>query len=655
MPPIKGWFKSRKPLQASRKNYYEDIFGERNPEEQLEGVHIIDSESDSDPGVFSRRARRQGRKKPRITIAPRNNHESQPDRGKEMGTADGNEVVAPRVDRSTGTRTAEPKSDQGMLADKREVVTIDDNDDSDVEEQFVADLRNYAQDSINDDNEDAATSNQDKMDATFLAEVKRYAAQPPPINSESNDELLERINGRAQDFANQSPLGPLKGLEPGPNAAAVLPSIEQTDARSVRETSDEPTGRPSVEVLDDARSPGAVDGMVVSDTSMPSAAAVRDHSWDPSQGSDYVYSDEEAEDILKHTKPRQEGLRNDINRDDDLYDTGDEDEEAQVDDTAMDTIQDDDTHNEKLLGSGAQRELSAETAELVSTRVDSSVGSEDDDNDNQELIDLVSPTPASSEEPPTRRTRSSKPSRLGVGNHDSSISPGSDEALTRTRKRRFGLFASEPRPSIEPDLSELSDDTRPQRLRDLVKKRAREREEREMAKKKTRYNLRPRRQQDNNEASLSRENASMADEASETDSEAQEQYTPRRVTRSMTIKSVKKPIPRFKAARKTAWAAMGIVPKDDTYRRSYRQIVEVAVPKVVDRTTWSSTTSPQIERSQSPALSRDPVTIHGGQKMEPALAGKGSKRMVLNRNNDGEEIIHVTKNGMQKTPFVLID
>ncbi|KAH0168466.1 hypothetical protein KCU67_g3470, partial [Aureobasidium melanogenum] len=127
MPPIQNWFKSRKPLRVSRKSYYEDIFGEKNPEEELEGVHIIDSDSDSDPGVFSRRSRRQGRKKPRITLRQR--EKKQADRGNKIGTADGDEAVAPRVDRNT-------------------VVTID--DDSDVEEQFVVDLQKHGTTALRD-------------------------------------------------------------------------------------------------------------------------------------------------------------------------------------------------------------------------------------------------------------------------------------------------------------------------------------------------------------------------------------------------------------------------------------------------------------------------------------------------------------------------
>ncbi|KAG9654683.1 hypothetical protein KCU95_g10545, partial [Aureobasidium melanogenum] len=563
MPPIQGWFKAKKPLQASRKKYYEDIFGEKNPEEDLESVHIIDTESDSGPEFFSRRARRQAQKKPRITLRLSNKDRS--DGGNKMGTADGNEVVALRVDRST-------------------VVTIDD-DDSDVGESFVADLRKHAQgpDNKNDkDDIEGLKSNQKEIDAAFLAEVKKYAAQPSSINSESNDELLERIHRRAESFANQSPLGPRQGLELEPT---VLPSIEQANGRSARAESDEPADRPSVKVLDDAMSTGVVDGVVASDTSRPSITAVRDHSWDPSQGSDYVYSDEEALDGLENMNPPYE----------------------------------------EHLVDGVQREMGNGTAEVVSTH-----GSSPVDNDNQEVIDLTSPTQSSSEEPALRRTGFSRRSTHGFRDHDPSTSLEPVAALARTRKRRFGLFASDPRLSLEPDLGELSDDSPPRRLRDLVQERRRDKEQ-ASARKRARYNLRPRRQQESYTASRFEGRISMADEVA---SETEERPRPRRITRSMTSKeeSAKKPIPRFKAARKSAWP---LVPKDDTSssrRESARPVVEIVVPKIVDRATWgvspSARSSPQPKRRQSPASNGGPVTKDGEQKMEPALAGKGIKRMT---------------------------
>jgi hypothetical protein len=33
-----------------------------------------------------------------------------------------------------------------------------------------------------------------------MAEIKKYAAPPPPIDNGSNDELLERINRRGNDL-----------------------------------------------------------------------------------------------------------------------------------------------------------------------------------------------------------------------------------------------------------------------------------------------------------------------------------------------------------------------------------------------------------------------------------------------------------------------
>jgi hypothetical protein len=95
MPPIQGWFKARKTLPDRRRTYYEDIYGYKNPEEDLEGVHILDSESDDDSEIFSTSARRQGRHKARL--AHRNNKEQA------MDSIDGDETGAPIVDRSTGT------------------------------------------------------------------------------------------------------------------------------------------------------------------------------------------------------------------------------------------------------------------------------------------------------------------------------------------------------------------------------------------------------------------------------------------------------------------------------------------------------------------------------------------------------------------------
>lgn len=425
---------------------------------------------------------------------------------------------------------------------------------------------------------------------------------------------------------------------------AVLPSIE------------EPSDRPSVEVIDNDTSSGAVDGGVVKAISRPSTA-VREHSWDPSQGSDYVYSDEEVRDRLKYANHQQAGLRNDSNRDNDLSDDGDEDEDPQID-------EDDDIRDEEQPGSEARRELNDKTVEHVNQHEKSSVSSED--GDARGVIDLTSPAHLSSEEPPLRTTRSSRPSRQLFGDRGPSTSPESDEPITRTRKRRFGMFASEPSSSMEADFDELSDGTPPRRLRDLVRERARKRNENDAVTKKARYNLRPRQQQQSyNKASRSGGSISMADElASETDREAKEQHTPRRITRSITTqRSAKKPIPRWKAARKTAWSAMGIVPKDDTNRRSYQKSVAVVIPEIVNRSTWgptqSYTSSPRPERGHSPAVVRDLLTPEGDHRMAHALAGKGIKRMTSNDNINEEETRSeksgLSKNKKQILEVILID
>lgn len=411
-----------------------------------------------------------------------------------------------------------------------------------------------------------------------------------------------------------------------------------------------------MEVLDDTLSSGAFDGEIVKNTSRPSIAAVREHSWDPSQGSNYVYSDEEPEEDVRDTNRQEQNLRSDMHQDEGLHDN---DGESQMDNITMGEAEDDDSCDGERSVSGLKGETSNGTAKIVSTHRDSSVDFEDDD-EVQEVVDLTSPTRASSEEPAIR-SRRSRPSRLDFGDYRSTTSPEPVEALIRTRKRRFGVFASNPRPSIEPDLGDLSDDTRPRRLHDLVRQRRREKEERAVATKRARYNLRPRQQQKGfHQTSLIGYTAGKW--SSETYSETEEMQTSRRVTRSMTAKqeSVKKPIPRFKAARKTAWAAMGIIPKDNINRsRSSRQVVEVVISKLVDRSTWSSTSSPQEEPKQLPAMHEELFTHDNKRKLALALSGRGVKRMTEHNENDEEEATNnrssVSRNGRQVLELVLID
>jgi len=119
MAQIEHWFRAKKSLRRKRV-YYEDIHGYKNPEEEIEGVDILASESDSDPEVFSRTAKRRGSNKTRAE--PRNNmtsHEAGNDRAREG--RNNHEILTSTVG---------------------EVILIGD-DDSDVDELFIADLKRH--------------------------------------------------------------------------------------------------------------------------------------------------------------------------------------------------------------------------------------------------------------------------------------------------------------------------------------------------------------------------------------------------------------------------------------------------------------------------------------------------------------------------------
>lgn len=110
MPQIERWFRAKKSLHRKRV-YYEDVYGRKNPEEEREGVHIIDSESDSDTEITN--PKRRARDKTRTTLPN-----------------DTNQAME-----SIGKR-------KGMKPVVNEVITIDD-DDSDVDELFIADLKRH--------------------------------------------------------------------------------------------------------------------------------------------------------------------------------------------------------------------------------------------------------------------------------------------------------------------------------------------------------------------------------------------------------------------------------------------------------------------------------------------------------------------------------
>lgn len=105
MPPIQGWFRSKKPLSTrQRLKYYEDIYGERNPDEDLQGVHILADESDTDPEILGGRGkcRARNKKKPQARNKSRNDG-----RHKAMETAGAEETMPLKtLDRSKGKNSS---------------------------------------------------------------------------------------------------------------------------------------------------------------------------------------------------------------------------------------------------------------------------------------------------------------------------------------------------------------------------------------------------------------------------------------------------------------------------------------------------------------------------------------------------------------------
>lgn len=117
MPKIEGWFRARKSLHNRKRVYYEDVYGHKNPEEGLEGVHVLDSESDSEPEISSPKAKRQLYDK---TKAMPHSDANPHDKERAMEGVNSSEIA---------TSTIET------------VIMID--DESDVDESFIADLQRY--------------------------------------------------------------------------------------------------------------------------------------------------------------------------------------------------------------------------------------------------------------------------------------------------------------------------------------------------------------------------------------------------------------------------------------------------------------------------------------------------------------------------------
>jgi hypothetical protein len=317
------------------------------------------------------------------------------------------------------------------------------------------------------------------------------------------------------------------------------------------------------EMLSDSIQAGPLDGTIVSDPARRSVEALpRAHSWDSSQGSEYAYPESGTPDHPTSADSRQKGIDNDIDQATDLSepDTEDRDDDDVV--VVKDRI---------------QRGASQDREHIISWV----------HNDDHEVIELEEFETSNEADDNLARlvTRNQDPANMHK--HDSFSEAA--EVLDHKKRRRFGLFAV----SSDLDTQFVVDSvytTPPQRPRELVKKRRVEREKREIPRKKTRYNLRSRRESTRNYE----EESTIVD--SKIAPEAVEPKRSLRMTRSMTTgEEVKKPIPRHKAARKTAWAVMGITPKDRPHGVELnRQVVQVVIP-AVDRPLEARSRVPRSE------------------------------------------------------------
>lgn len=383
----------------------------------------------------------------------------------------------------------------------------------------------------------------------------------------------------AQRFADQSPLGTSKQPEPEPNQPEPCGDVQTSEKSSdetTQNTLDQPTDE-SIEMIDNATKAGANEYAAVSEIRRSAANVSRAHSWDPSQGSEYEYSEEEASNELTVDKTQQKDIHEVFI---DLVDSDTDDNDLEGD-AIDDRIQQEDPRG-KVHHSKRNRKL-----EIFELKDLGSPNSTEPVNKNQDSLD----------------TNESGRSDISREHGRSSTPLEPTEVLSHKKRKSFGLFGASVGSNTEPVVESVYTKP-PPRLRDLVKKRQRERQHTSVPEKRTKYNLRPRRKpvQDLDEGSLCiTRKANDLDTEIETEDEEPKQ--PHRTTMSVKVHQ-RKPIPRGKAARKTAWSSMGKHPKDGPHgAESNRQIVQVVIP-VIDKSGWepkpTRKSSTAADEAQSP-------------------------------------------------------
>jgi hypothetical protein len=387
---------------------------------------------------------------------------------------------------------------------------------------------------------------------------------------------------------------------------------------------------------------------------------LRAHSWDSSQGSDYVYSDGERENDKRS-----------VTR---VSDRAVEHNEGQSDMIDNGNFPIDDSGKHELMRHQAQDQNETQIEELGRT------GSElsDDLTENRtssQLIDLITPVRSEESEDEILFLESRLFSRSAMNQmsdeHDPFVSPKSDANADRKRHKRFGMFASQPVTAYNEPILDLTEEepAQKQRLRSIMKKRRREQDhiDTPTKAKRNKYNLRPR-----------TETATFSDKASsrgvqarrpvsttsrEFEKELRDALSPhRRSTRSMSAKKVEKVIPRHRAARKSASAAMGLTIKDDAARK--RQTVQVVIPETdIDRSAYRYVASDEQEdwpkdqslvrlRDQSRFEKRDERSAMAGKARKHLVAGKEIQIMDLNSEHEEES---GSRRGQLMLEMVLVD
>lgn len=387
---------------------------------------------------------------------------------------------------------------------------------------------------------------------------------------------------------------------------------------------------------------------------------LRAHSWDSSQGSDYVYSDGE----------RENDKRNVIR----ISDKAVEHNKGQSNMLENDDFPIDDSEEHELMRHQVQDQNETRIEELGRT----GSGSSDDLTGNQtssQFIDLISPVRSEESEDEILFLESRLFSRSAMNQmsdeHEPFVSPKSDANADRKRHKRFGMFASQPVTAYNEPILDLTEEepAQKQRLRSIMKKRRREQDHTDTPTKakRNKYNLRPR-----------TETATSSDKASsrgvqarrprstisqEFDNELKDALNAhRRQTRSMSAKKVEKAIPRHRADRKSASAAMGLTFKEDTARK--RQTVQVVIPETdIDRSAYRYVASDEQEvrpkdqslvrlRNQSRFEKRDERSAMAGKARKHLIAGKEIQMIDLDSEHEDDS---GSRRGQLMLEMVLVD